>query len=132
MRSAFLALLAVSVAGCANLPSGGRSTVRFISEPAGAVATTSLGPSCTTPCALAISRLDEFSVTFTLDGHQPRTVHVVSVEPRLSGGLRTEVGGIGVNVGLVNQSGMQDPTGQFRREHTPNPVSVIMQPLGAR
>lgn len=131
MRIALLVLAALPLAACANLPSGGRNTVRFISEPEGALATTSLGPSCTTPCRLSISRLEEFSVTFTLDGHEPRTVNVVSREPALSGGVRTEVGGIGVRVGLINQSSMQDPTGQFRREHTPNPVEVVLRPVGA-
>lgn len=131
MRIVAAALAAMLLTACAGLPSGGRNTVRFVTEPAGALATTSLGPSCTTPCALSISRLDDFSVTFTLAGHEPRTVNVVSIEPRLSGGVRTEIGGMGVRVGLVNQSSMQDPTGQFRREHTPNPVEAALRPAGA-
>lgn len=133
MRLAAVALAGVALASCTNLPSGGRNTVRFITEPAGALATTSLGPSCTTPCALPISRLDNFSVTFTLDGHESRTVDVASIEPRLSGGMRvTEVGGYGVRVGLVNNSSMQDPAGNFRREHTPNPVEAVLPRAGAR
>jgi hypothetical protein len=132
MRVVGLVLSALALASCASLPSGGRNRVSFHSEPPGALATTSLGPSCTTPCALSISRLESFTVTFTLAGHQPETVDVRSIEPQNRSGLRTEVGGFGVRVGLSNDTGMQDHVGQFRREHTPNPVSVALRPAGAR
>jgi hypothetical protein len=46
------------------------------SEPPGADATTSLGPTCRTPCALPIKPGPDFSVTFTLAGYQPQTVSV--------------------------------------------------------
>jgi hypothetical protein len=46
------------------------------SEPPGANATSSLGPSCRTPCMLAIKPGPDFTVTFTLEGHQPQTVAV--------------------------------------------------------
>lgn len=51
------------------------------SEPAGADAKTSLGPSCRTPCALPISPGPNFTVTFTLDGYQPQTVSVEVIRP---------------------------------------------------
>ena len=45
-------------------------TVRFESEPPGAEATTSIGKSCRTPCALALPGSKPFDVTFTLAGFQ--------------------------------------------------------------
>jgi hypothetical protein len=52
------------------------------SEPAGAEAKTSLGPSCRTPCALPIGPIPDFTVTFTLDGYQPQTVPVKVIRSR--------------------------------------------------
>jgi hypothetical protein len=46
------------------------------SQPAGAEAKTSLGPSCRTPCTLPITAGPDFTVTFALDGYQPQTVSV--------------------------------------------------------
>jgi hypothetical protein len=51
------------------------TTMQFESEPAGAEARTSIGQSCRTPCSLAVTA-NEFTVTFTLPGHQPQTVPV--------------------------------------------------------
>lgn len=130
IRPLTIALLTAGLAGCASLPSGGRNTVRFITEPPGAVARTSIGQSCTTPCALSISRLDPFSVTFELAGHEPVTVNVLSTEPP-SEGLRTNVGGMGVRVGLSDGTVAGDPGFQFRRVHQPNPVEARLRPIGS-
>jgi len=46
------------------------------SQPAGAEAKTSLGPSCRTPCKLPITAGPDFTVGFTLDGYQPQTIAV--------------------------------------------------------
>jgi hypothetical protein len=55
--------------------------VQFQSEPTGAEAKTSAGPSCTTPCALAMAPDKEFSVTFSLPGYEPQTVPVQVNKP---------------------------------------------------
>jgi hypothetical protein len=57
------------------------------SEPAGAEAKTSLGPSCRTPCSLPIRADGDFTVTFALDGYEPQTVSVAPtyVQPKLTG-----------------------------------------------
>jgi hypothetical protein len=58
-------------------PADLRSTdLRLESEPAGAEAKTSLGPSCRTPCVVPIKPTPDFTVTFMLDGYQPQTVAV--------------------------------------------------------
>lgn len=46
------------------------------STPPGAVATTSLGPSCTTPCSVSVAASENFTVTYTLNKFQPATVPV--------------------------------------------------------
>lgn len=127
MRRFLVVIIAGLTAACGNLPSGGREVVRFRSDPDGALATTSLGPSCVTPCQIEISRLDEFTVTFSKAGYASRTVGVSSSVPSLSGGVTLAPG---VRVGFINQSSMQDPTGSFRREHQPNPVVVTLEPAG--
>jgi hypothetical protein len=50
--------------------------VELDSDPAGAEATTSLGGSCRTPCALELSAEGPFTVTFTHEGYEPTTVQV--------------------------------------------------------
>lgn len=51
--------------------------VQLESVPSGAEARTSVGPSCKTPCSLAVSAPDGgFSVTFTMNRFQPVTVPV--------------------------------------------------------
>ena len=56
--------------------SSGQAALQLNSEPAGALATTSMGPSCRTPCSLQVPTTNEFSVSFALDGYQPQTVPV--------------------------------------------------------
>ncbi|MEK9284060.1 MULTISPECIES: hypothetical protein [unclassified Bradyrhizobium] len=51
--------------------------VKFESNPPGAEAKTSLGSGCTTPCSVAIPAPDgPFTVSYTLDKHQPASVPV--------------------------------------------------------
>ena len=61
------------------------STVQVESEPAGAEAKSSVGPSCRTPCSLTIASAAPFTVTFTLTGYEPQTVPVA---PRPAGDPR--------------------------------------------
>ena len=51
-------------------------TVQLESNPPGADARTSLGPSCQTPCSVSVNAEGPFSVTFTLPKFQPLTVPV--------------------------------------------------------
>lgn len=63
--------------------------LRLESEPSGAQATTSAGPSCRTPCEVAVPADRDISVTFTLDKFQPQTINVARVDlpPESSGGV---------------------------------------------
>jgi hypothetical protein len=49
------------------------------SHPPGAVASTSTGGICRTPCALSIPVIEPFTVTYTLDGYVPQTISVQPV-----------------------------------------------------
>lgn len=56
-----------------------KDTIRFESQPPGALAKTSTEQSCQTPCALAMPANKPFTVTFTLNGYQPDTEQVEMV-----------------------------------------------------
>jgi hypothetical protein len=128
MRAVFLsgvAVVALSLAGCATVTRGTTNQVQFVSEPSGAEVRTSLQQSCTTPCTLSFSRKDEFNVTFSRPGYQSETVFV-----------RTQVAGAGAAgfagnlvVGGVVGMGVDAATGSTL-EHVPNPVSVTLRPAG--
>jgi hypothetical protein len=92
-----VAVLGIGLAGCGvsnwipswdlKFPSAPppASTVQVESEPAGAEAKSSTGPSCRTPCALTIASANPFTVTFTLAGYESQTVPVA---PRPAGDPR--------------------------------------------
>jgi hypothetical protein len=55
------------------------TTVLLIqSNPAGAEARSSLGPTCRTPCTMAIGAAGDFTVSLARDGYEPQTVTVHS------------------------------------------------------
>ena len=93
-RVAGVALWGITLAGCGvsnwlpswdlKFPSApAAATVQVESEPAGAEAKSSTGPSCRTPCSLTVATADPFTVTFTLAGYESQTVPVA---PRPRGG----------------------------------------------
>ena len=86
-RVIVIAVAGASLAGCSSLPSSFSMDafkptpptiqVTLESVPSGAEARTSLGPSCKTPCSVAVTPPDAgFSVTFTQNRFQPATVPV--------------------------------------------------------
>ena len=83
-RAIAIAAAGASVAGCSSFSVSDyfKSTppsvqVQLESQPSGADAKTSLGPSCKTPCSVSVPAPDTgFSVSYTLDKYQPATVQV--------------------------------------------------------
>ena len=85
------------LAGCGSstpswnfLPSlsGGTSVSLTIeSDPPGAEAKTSLGPTCRTPCILPVPAEREFTVSYALEGYAPQ---IVTVTPHLPERTRLE------------------------------------------
>jgi hypothetical protein len=80
--------------------------LRIESNPPGAEAKTTQGPSCRTPCELKLQASGELSVIVSLDGYQPQTVAVVRQAPSAAAGPR--------------DSDVAAPTARF----APNPVYV--------
>jgi hypothetical protein len=85
-RIAIVVAGGLAVAGCSSfsltdlMPSlssgGGGYALALVSEPPGAEARTSLGPSCQTPCSVTLTGREDFTVTFTLPGYQSQTLPV--------------------------------------------------------
>jgi hypothetical protein len=82
-RVIVIAVAGASLAGCSSFsldsfkPTPPSVQVQLESVPPGAEARTSLGPSCKTPCSVAVPAPDAgFSVTYTLNKFQPATVPV--------------------------------------------------------
>lgn len=110
MRKSLVVAGGLILAGCSTgfeLLSGGSGELRVDSDPPGAEAKASAGPSCRTPCTLLVKSTGDFSVTFTLDGYLPQTV---PVRPRMPGDPRS------------------DPNASERFGFTPNPVLVQLEP----
>lgn len=86
MRIIVVVAAGLGLAGCSSfsMPDMLKSapptvTVQMESLPAGAEARTSSGESCKTPCALAVTAENNFTVTFTLPKYQPETVPVTVI-----------------------------------------------------
>src|SRR6266516_5710554 len=111
--------LAITLAGCATVTRGTTSQVQIRSDPPGALAHTSTGFSCTTPCTITIPRKDEFSVVFSKPGYQEETVDV-----------RTQVAGAAGFAGNILLGGIigmgADAATGATLEHVPNPVSATL------
>jgi hypothetical protein len=82
-RVIVIAVAAASLAGCSSFsldsfkPTPPTVQVQLESVPPGAEARTSLGPSCKTPCSVAVPAPDAgFSVAYTLNKFQPATIPV--------------------------------------------------------
>jgi hypothetical protein len=73
-----LTVAGLSLAGCGLFtPNPPSLHVEFESTPSGAEARTSMGQSCTTPCAVSVPvSLSDFTVSFTLADFQPVTIPV--------------------------------------------------------
>jgi hypothetical protein len=82
-------VLGLALAGCSSissnlptydlLPAPADATLRIDSNPPGALASTSNGGTCQTPCTLAVPVIEPFTVIYTLDGYLPQTVSVRTV-----------------------------------------------------
>lgn len=89
-----IAVAGASLAGCSSFSIDAfKSTpptvqLQLDSVPPGADAVTSVGPSCKTPCAVAVQAPDSgFSVTYALNKFQPTTIPVQVI--RVPGDLTT-------------------------------------------
>jgi hypothetical protein len=90
--------------------SGANVSLTIESDPPGADAKTSIGPSCRTPCMIPVPGDREFTVNYSLPGYLPQTIAVV---PRVTENPRPDVESAGAVPSV---------------EVTPNPVYAQLQP----
>ncbi len=85
MRFFVFVVAGVMLAGCSStsMPSmdlfkskPAEVALQLESTPPGAIATTSLGPSCKTPCSVSVAASENFTVNYTLSKFQSATVPV--------------------------------------------------------
>ena len=93
-----------------GLSGGANVSLTIESDPPGADAKTSVGPSCRTPCMIPVPGDREFTVSYSLNGYLPQ---MIAVTPRVADNPRPdpEVGGAVASVDV-----------------TPNPVYAQLQP----
>ena len=125
MPAACLLVIAVLLAACATLERGTTDTLAHVTDPPGAPATSSEGPSCVTPCGLKAGRRDEFSVTIAKAGFVPQTV---AVKTRLSD---PGIGFFMENVVTAGLGAGVDAATGATLEHVPDPVSVALVAVSA-
>ena len=116
---------ALLLAGCSSwapsldflpsLSSGANVSLTIESDPPGADAKTSLGPSCRTPCMIPVPADRSFTVNYSLNGYLPQ---VVPVGPRGADNLNVDVAGAATPEQQIG--GMP--------ELAPNPVYAQLQP----
>jgi hypothetical protein len=96
------------------LSSGANVSLTIESDPPGADASTSLGPSCRTPCMLPVPAGRSFTVSYSLNGYLPQAIQV---SPRTGYDTTSDVAG-------------GDPSyygAPLTGEVTPNPVYAQLQ-----
>lgn len=127
-RVVVFASIALALAGCATVTRGVSSQVQIQSEPPGADVRTSTGFTCVTPCTMTVGRKDEFTVSFAKAGYEPEQV---DVKTRIAG--EGAAAGVVGNVILGGVVGMAaDAASGATLEHTPNPLKVILYPVGKK
>lgn len=130
MRKLGIVALAAVLGGCASVTRGTKENISIMSTPSGAEATITgldVPTACMTPCAITAKRNADITVAFAKEGYEPQIGELTKEIPGtgavgfagniLAGGL------IGMGVDAYN-GGAQD--------HKPNPVTVTLQPRGAR
>src|SRR5262245_55022141 len=124
MRIILVLALTALCGGCATVTRGTTDNVGFDSQPSQAEVRTSNGLGCVTPCSLVVKRNEEFIATFTKPGYRSQQVEV---KTQLAGAGAAGLAG-NILIGGVVGIGVDAVTGAAN-EHTPNPVSVVLEPL---
>jgi len=97
-----------------SLTSGANVSLTIESDPPGADARTSLGPSCRTPCMIPVPADRSFTVSYSLNGYLPQAIQVA---PRSGADGTADIAG-----------GNPETYGAPQVEVTPNPVYAQLQP----
>jgi len=122
-RVLFVLAIAGLTGACATVLRGTTEGVGFNLSPSGAEVHTSNGLGCVTPCTLTINKNEEFIATFEKQGFIPQQIPVS--RQVVGGGVAATAGNI-IAGGIIGL-GVDAATGAGY-EHTPNPVSALLQP----
>ena len=119
-------ILGCGLGGCATLSRGLDDEVAVVSEPPGAVVSSSIGAGCAaTPCTLTVPRDAIFTVTVAKPGYASQTVDVATRISGTGAALATEnVATLGVGLAVDAATG-------GALEHVPNAVQVTLAALAA-
>ena len=92
MKKTILIIIAtiITLGGCATIVRGGSEDITITTVPSGATVALSNGITCTSPCALEVSRKHDLMVTITKDGYK-----------ELNTAMLTTIDGGSVGVGTV-------------------------------
>lgn len=124
MRRCLIAILFMSLAGCATAKRGATETFEVRSDPTGASVTSTSGWECTTPCSVKVARRGDFVVTVRKDGYVTKTFTIRSVPVQQKKGLKDRV-----VLGETEYIGrVTDWASGANREHQPNPLKVELEP----
>ena len=115
-----LAFASVALIGaCATLQRGPTETFVVRTSPDGAIASSSSGWKCTTPCDVEIGRRGDFVVALRKEGYVTQTIAVRSVP------IAARPARVGVSTGLLGTA--VDAASGANYEHRPNPLTVTLQ-----
>ena len=126
MKILVAAAMAATVSACGTITRGSNEDVVIQVEPSNAHVTTDIGKSCVGPCVLKVPRKQSFTVTASAPGYEPASV---SVGTRVSGGGGTAMAGNIIFGGLIG-AGVDVASGAMQ-DHYPNPVAIVLQPVGS-
>ena len=113
----------VALGGCATAVRGATEMFSVQTTPPGALASSSTGWECTTPCKVTVKRRGDFVVLLRKEGYVDETVKVRSVPVATKRSMRERVG---VDVGWIGEAA--DFATGANYEHTPNPLDVTLVP----
>lgn len=127
MKRTFVVILAALFAsGCASITRGTTEIFVIETTPPNARATLSTGLTCTTPCSLKVPRRGDFVVTLEREGYERVRFAIAS---SIDGDGAAGMAGNVIFGGIVG-AGIDAGTGAMH-SHQPNPLAVMLIPLGA-
>ena len=119
-KPTLLALAALALLGaCATVQRGPTETFVVRTSPDGAIASSSAGWKCTTPCEVEISRRGDFVVALRKEGYVTRTIAVRSVP------VAVRPSRVSAPTGLLGSA--VDTASGANYQHTPNPLTVTLE-----
>lgn len=121
-RSLVVSLFLLILVGCASVTRGTKEVFVIETDPSGAMARSSDGWQCTTPCSMSVKRRGGFVVTITKDGYETVSSTINSSVDTAGGAA---MAGNVIIGGLVGAA-VDGMTGSMH-SHKPNPLVVKME-----